>query len=113
MAEDCSAEVSKSETTAGFWSVYFNPMGWGTRRRVGCGRGEGGILARIGDRHGRPILTGIPTVDLRGAVATWAAMIGMDNYGLSAWLRSISSSVGSALRVCGTPREVSPKTAEG
>ena len=75
--------LSNTRTTMVSGRCISSPMGWGTRRRAGCGRGEAtASWCVINDRRmAKAVLqTGIPTVDLRGAVGdVGLPMIGLDN----------------------------------
>jgi LacI family transcriptional regulator len=76
--------IIKYQNEHGFWSVYFKPHGLGDPPPswLRTWRGDG-ILARVNDRRmAKAVLqTGIPTVDLRGAVGdVGLPMIGMDNH---------------------------------
>ena len=75
--------IIKYQNDHGFWSVYFKPHGLGDPPPswLRTWRGDG-ILAHINDRRmAKAVLqTGIPTVDLRGAVGdVGLPMIGLDN----------------------------------
>ena len=93
----------------GPWSVYFKPQGLGDPppRWLARWRGDG-ILARINDRHMAEVVlkTGLPAVDLRGAVGELGLpVVGVDNRAvIRLAVRHFLDRGFRHFAFCGTPR---------
>ena len=75
--------VTQYHNEQGHWSIYFKPQGLGDRPPAWLSNWKGdGILARINDRcmADHVLATGLPAVDLRGAIGDLGIpILGVDN----------------------------------